>query len=87
MSAPAAEFKDAIERSQDIPAIQQRLIFKGHILKDVQTVSSYGTVLQFPISLSHLAQVSRPATQSTLFGPHQQSELIRLQLQLLLPRA
>ncbi|XP_047150833.1 ubiquitin domain-containing protein DSK2b-like [Vigna umbellata] len=35
-------FKDVVARSCDIPADQQRLIYKGRILKDDQTLQSYG---------------------------------------------
>jgi ubiquilin len=36
------ELKELIEKEQNIPANQQRLIYKGRILKDPQTVESYG---------------------------------------------
>lgn len=36
------ELKELIEQEQKIPASQQRLIYKGRILKDPQTVDSYG---------------------------------------------
>ena len=35
------EFKELIAKEQNIPAEQQRLIYKGRILKDPMTVSSY----------------------------------------------
>ncbi|KAL9328292.1 hypothetical protein ACSQ67_003295 [Phaseolus vulgaris] len=35
-------FKDVVARNCDIPADQQRLIYKGRILKDDQTLQSYG---------------------------------------------
>jgi ubiquilin len=35
------EFKEIIEKEQNIPVAQQRLIYKGRILKDPMTVSSY----------------------------------------------
>lgn len=36
-------FKAVLARNCDIPADQQRLIYKGRILKDDQTLKSYGT--------------------------------------------
>jgi len=38
-------FKDVVARNCDIPADQQRLIYKGRILKDDQTLQSYGILL------------------------------------------
>lgn len=35
-------FKDMIAQKCEIPAEQQRLIYKGRILKDDQTLQSYG---------------------------------------------
>lgn len=40
-------FKSALARDCDVPADQQRLIYKGRILKDDQTLASYGT--SFPV--------------------------------------
>eukprot|EP00299_Pterocystis_sp_00344_P011303 c5241_g1_i2.p1 GENE.c5241_g1_i2~~c5241_g1_i2.p1 ORF type:complete len:407 (-),score=90.80 c5241_g1_i2:37-1257(-) len=36
------EFKNIVSQSTEIPAAQMRLIFKGHVLKDAQTLGSYG---------------------------------------------
>ena len=36
-------FKAVLEERCDVPAAQQRLIYKGRILKDDQTLASYGT--------------------------------------------
>ena len=36
-------FKTVLARNCDIPADQQRLIYKGRILKEDQTLRSYGT--------------------------------------------
>lgn len=41
-SITVLELKELIEKSQNIPANVQRLIYKGRILKDPQTVASYG---------------------------------------------
>ena len=37
-----AEFKKAIEKETEIPAEEQRVIYKGRVLKDHATVESYG---------------------------------------------
>lgn len=37
-------FKALLAQNCDVPAEQQRLIYKGRILKDDQTLQSYGTV-------------------------------------------
>lgn len=42
LEATVAEFKAVLAGSCDIPAEQQRLIYKGRILKDDQTLASYG---------------------------------------------
>jgi ubiquilin len=42
LGATVGAFKEAMARSCDVPAPQQRLIYKGRILKDEQTLESYG---------------------------------------------
>ncbi|XP_020216245.1 ubiquitin domain-containing protein DSK2b isoform X1 [Cajanus cajan] len=42
LDSTVASFKDIVARNCDIPADQQRLIYKGRILKDDQTLQSYG---------------------------------------------
>ncbi|XP_029127087.1 ubiquitin domain-containing protein DSK2b isoform X4 [Cajanus cajan] len=42
VDSTVASFKDLVARNCDIPAEQQRLIYKGRILKDDQTLRSYG---------------------------------------------
>lgn len=42
IDATVGSFKDVIAQNCDIPADQQRLIYKGRILKDDQTLTSYG---------------------------------------------
>lgn len=34
--------KEEIVKAIDVPVVQQRLIYKGRILKDEQTLESYG---------------------------------------------
>lgn len=36
------EFKEALEKKCNIPPAQQRLIYRGHVLKDNKTLASYG---------------------------------------------
>lgn len=49
LDSAVGSFKQVLAQSCDVPADQQRLIYKGRILKDDQTLESYGTtrVLQF----------------------------------------
>ncbi|KAF7062165.1 hypothetical protein CFC21_068795 [Triticum aestivum] len=45
LGATVGEFKAVVAESCDVPAPQQRLIYKGRILKDDQTLASYGLML------------------------------------------
>lgn len=55
LGATVGEFKAAVAESCDVPAPQQRLIYKGRILKDDQTLASYGAcVCSLPPSLRSL---------------------------------
>lgn len=45
LESSVGSFKSVLAQNCDIPAEQQRLIYKGRILKDDQTLDSYGTVL------------------------------------------
>ena len=40
-----AELKDAVSAEASIPAAEQRLIYKGQVLKNERTVDSYGEAL------------------------------------------
>lgn len=42
LESTVGEFKILVAQNCDIPANQQRLIYKGRILKDDQTLESYG---------------------------------------------
>jgi ubiquilin len=42
LGAAVGAFKEVVAGSCDVPAPQQRLIYKGRILKDEQTLESYG---------------------------------------------
>ncbi|KAF6984036.1 hypothetical protein CFC21_002099 [Triticum aestivum] len=52
-------FKEAVAASCDVPAPQQRLIYKGRILKDEQTLESYGVETDHTIHL--VRGVAQPA--------------------------
>lgn len=43
LESTVGSFKSVLAQQCDIPAEQQRLIYKGRILKDDQTLRSYGT--------------------------------------------
>lgn len=45
LDATVGAFKEVVAGSCDVPAAQQRLIYKGRILKDEQTLESYGECL------------------------------------------
>ena len=43
LEATVEAFKDVLAQNCDVTADQQRLIYKGRILKNDQTLASYGT--------------------------------------------
>lgn len=47
LDSNVGSFKSVVAEKCDIPAEQQRLIYKGRILKDDQSLKSYGIVLNF----------------------------------------
>lgn len=47
LQSTVAEFKGVLAQNCDVPAEQQRLIYKGRILKDDQTLVSYGILIPF----------------------------------------
>ena len=51
LGATVGAFKALVAASCDVPAQQQRLIYKGRILKDDQTLASYGACVCFPSPL------------------------------------
>ena len=53
LNSSISAFKAALAQNCDVPADQQRLIYKGRILKDDQTLESYGTLF-LSLSLSKL---------------------------------
>ena len=52
-----AELKEAVATAASVPAAEQRLIYKGQVLKDERTVESYGecSICIEAWSCSHLA--------------------------------
>lgn len=44
LDATVGAFKAVLSGNCEVPAEQQRLIYKGRILKDDQTLESYGTI-------------------------------------------
>lgn len=47
LDSSVESFKSVLEQNCVIPAPQQRLIYKGRILKDDQTLISYGNFFNF----------------------------------------
>lgn len=45
LDSDVGAFKSLVAQNCDVPAEQQRLIYKGRILKDDQTLESYGTLI------------------------------------------
>ncbi|KAJ9540843.1 hypothetical protein OSB04_027349 [Centaurea solstitialis] len=61
LDSSVESFKSVLERNCDIPAPQQRLIYKGRILKDDQTLKSYGLEAEHTV---HLVRGFVPATST-----------------------
>ncbi|XP_019421735.1 PREDICTED: ubiquitin domain-containing protein DSK2b-like isoform X1 [Lupinus angustifolius] len=51
LDSTVGSFKEIVARNSDIPAQQQRLIYKGRILKDDQTLKTYGLEADHTIHL------------------------------------
>ncbi|OEL36133.1 Ubiquitin domain-containing protein DSK2b [Dichanthelium oligosanthes] len=70
LAATVGAFKEIVAGSCDVPAPQQRLIYKGRILKDEQTLESYGVETGHTIHLvrgvAPLAAPGAPAAASPL---------------------
>jgi ubiquilin len=64
LGATVGAFKAIVAGSCDVPAPQQRLIYKGRILKDDQTLASYGACASFP----HLVQASASVRFGLIFA-------------------
>ncbi|TVU31857.1 hypothetical protein EJB05_23559 [Eragrostis curvula] len=63
LGATVGAFKEVVAGSCDVPAPQQRLIYKGRILKDEQTLESYGVETDHTIHL--VRGVAQPAASVT----------------------
>ena len=37
-----SEFKEEVRKAREVPVAEQRIIYKGQVLKDERTVGSYG---------------------------------------------
>ncbi|XP_076882065.1 ubiquitin domain-containing protein DSK2a-like isoform X1 [Bidens hawaiensis] len=65
LESSVESFKSVLEQNCDIPAAQQRLIYKGRILKDDQTLKSYGMEAEHTV---HLVRSFVPATATPAGG-------------------
>ncbi|KAK9062079.1 hypothetical protein SSX86_019264 [Deinandra increscens subsp. villosa] len=65
LESSVESFKSVLEQNCDIPAGQQRLIYKGRILKDDQTLKSYGMEAEHTV---HLIRGFVPATSTPASG-------------------
>ncbi|THU65738.1 hypothetical protein C4D60_Mb05t06800 [Musa balbisiana] len=61
LDSTVGAFKAVVAGSSDVPAEQQRLIYKGRILKDDQTLVSYGVESDHTI---HLVRAAAPSATS-----------------------
>ncbi|KAK1423001.1 hypothetical protein QVD17_18294 [Tagetes erecta] len=66
LRSTVADFKHLLAQNCDVPANQQRLIYKGRILKDDQTLDSYGLQADHTI---HMVRGSAPATAPATGAP------------------
>nr|XP_043632195.1 ubiquitin domain-containing protein DSK2b-like isoform X2 [Erigeron canadensis] len=65
LDSSVENFKSVLAQNCDIPAPQQRLIYKGRILKDDQTLTSYGLEADHTV---HLVRGFVPATATPAAG-------------------
>ncbi|KAI8017471.1 Ubiquitin domain-containing protein DSK2b [Camellia lanceoleosa] len=65
LDSTVGSFKSVVAQNCDIPAEQQRLIYKGRILKDDQTLESYGLEADHTV---HLVRGFAPATSADTTG-------------------
>uniref|UniRef100_A0A804LD15 Ubiquitin domain-containing protein DSK2b n=2 Tax=Zea mays TaxID=4577 RepID=A0A804LD15_MAIZE len=69
LGATVGTFKAIVADSCDVPAPQQRLIYKGRILKDEQTLASYGVETDHTI---HMVRGAAPPPASTAPAANQE---------------
>jgi len=70
LGATVGAFKAIVAESCDVPAPQQRLIYKGRILKDEQTLASYGVETDHTI---HMVRGAAPPLVSTAPAANQET--------------
>ncbi|PAN51746.1 hypothetical protein PAHAL_9G617600 [Panicum hallii] len=70
LGATVGAFKAIVAGSCDVPAPQQRLIYKGRILKDEQTLASYGLETDHTI---HMVRGAAPPPASTAPAANQET--------------
>lgn len=66
LESSVGEFKGLLAQNCDVPAEQQRLIYKGRILKDDQTLVSYGLQADHTV---HMVRGSAPAASPAPAAP------------------
>uniref|UniRef100_A0A7N0T960 Uncharacterized protein n=1 Tax=Kalanchoe fedtschenkoi TaxID=63787 RepID=A0A7N0T960_KALFE len=62
LESTVGQFKELLAQNCDVPAVQQRLIYKGRILKDDQTLQSYGLQAEHTV---HMVRGSAPSGSSS----------------------
>lgn len=50
------QLKEVIQQKHSVPAGEQRLIYKGQVLKDEKTVTSYGELLEILVKVCLLSR-------------------------------
>ncbi|KAK9838696.1 hypothetical protein WJX74_001530 [Apatococcus lobatus] len=63
-----SEFKEEVNKARQVPVAEQRIIYKGQVLKDERTVGSYGIEKEHVV---HMVR-SRPQSQTTGSSPSPQ---------------
>ncbi|KAJ8512376.1 hypothetical protein OPV22_002810 [Ensete ventricosum] len=76
VDATVEAFKAVVAGSCDVAVEQQRLIYKGRVLKDDETLASYGVESDHTI---HLIRGSAPSAMSVNTGVHNQGPQIETQ--------
>ncbi|GJN09198.1 hypothetical protein PR202_ga27181 [Eleusine coracana subsp. coracana] len=71
LGSTVVEFKAIVAESCDVPAPQQRLIYKGRILKDEQTLASYGVETDHTI---HMVRGAAPPPPPASTSPARSNE-------------
>ncbi|KAG1359479.1 ubiquitin domain-containing protein DSK2a [Cocos nucifera] len=77
LESTVGSFKAVLAEKCDVPAEQQRLIYKGRILKDEQTLASYGLESDHTIHLVRGFASSTASTDRTSRTPNSTSDIPR----------